>query len=159
MFDEKTLERVRGKLRSAELLDLADYWDRLRGDRGMPRREDIDTADLERHAPRLLLVDVWPSPLRFGLRLVGTELEDMVGRRMTGEVLTDETPMFFKPYAACAGRVRATREFLSFDFGDGSEPGSFERLLLPLSDDGETVDGILGEAVYTNLTTDPSQLM
>jgi hypothetical protein len=31
--------------------------------------------------------------------------------------------------------------------------------MLPLSDDGESVDGILGEAVYTNLTTDPSQLM
>ena len=159
MFDEKSLERVRAKLRSAELLDLTDYWVGLRSDRGMPRREDIDTGHLERHWPRLLLVDVGQNPLRFTLRVVGTELEDMVARRMTGEIVTDETPMFFKPYAACAGHVRATHEFLSFDFGDGTNPGSFERLLLPLSDDGEAVDGILGEAVYTNLKTDPSQLM
>ena len=159
MFDETSLERVRQKLRSAELGALVSYWDALRADRPMPARSGIDPIDLKRHLPRLILAEVLYEPLRFRLRIVGTELEDKLGRRMTGSTLTDETPMFFKPYAACATSVRATREFLSFDFGGGGPPGTFERVLLPLSEDGETVSGILGEAIYTNLATDPSDLM
>ena len=159
LFDETSLERVRQKLRSAELDALVSYWDALRADRSMPACSDVDPSDLKRHAPRLILADVLHEPLRFRLRLVGAELEDKLGRRMTDTILTDETPMFFKPYAACVTGVRATREFLSFDFGGGEPAGTFERILLPLSEDGETVSGILGEAIYTNLATDPSQLM
>ena len=159
MFDERSLERVREKLRSAWLIELADYWIARRGDRPMPRRDDIDQADLKAHVPRLILAEVWHAPLRFHLQMVGTELEEKLGRRITGEVLTEEWPMFFRPYAKCATNVRAVREFLSFSLGDSEAPATFERLLLPVSDDGETVHGILGEAVYTNLTTDPGNLV
>ena len=159
MFDETSLERVRQKLRSEELRALVSYWDARRAGRPMPARSDINPIDLEQHLPRLILAEVLHEPLRFRLRIVGTELEDKLGRRMTGTTVTDETPMFFKPYAACVTGVRATREFLSFDFGGGEPAGTFERILLPLSEDGETVSGILGEAIYTNLATDPSELM
>ena len=159
MFDETSLERVRQKLRSAELGALLGYWDALRAGRPIPARSDVDPIDLKRHLPRLILAEVLYEPLRFRLRIVGAELEDKLGRQMTGTILTDEMPMFFKPYAACANGVRATREFLSFDFGGGEPAGTFERILLPLSEDGETVSGILGEAIYTNLATDPSELM
>jgi hypothetical protein len=158
LFDEASWERVRGKLRAASLIELADCWAAYRGDRPMPRRNDIRWADLDAHAPRLILAEVWQAPLLFHLALVGEELETKLGRKITGEVLTEESPMFFRPYAKCAENVRAVREFLSFNFDESEAPATFERLLLPLSDDGKTVDGILGEAVYTNLTTDPNNL-
>jgi hypothetical protein len=158
LFDEPSWERVRGKLRAASLIELADYWAARRGDRPMPRRDDICWADLDRHAPRLILAEVWQAPLRFHLALVGEELETKLGRKITGEVLTEESPSFFRPYAKCAENVRAVREFLSFNFAESEAPATFERLLLPLSEDGETVSAIVGEAVYTNLATDPNNL-
>jgi hypothetical protein len=158
VFDEELFARVRGKLRAAPLIECADYWAARRGARPMPRRADIDLADLTAHAPRLILAEVWRAPLRFHLALVGGELETKLGRKITGEVLTEDSPMFYRPYAKCAENVRAVREFLSFNFAESEAPATFERLLLPLSDDGETVDSILGEAVYTNLTTDPNNL-
>jgi hypothetical protein len=41
VFDEASWERVRGKLRAASLIEFADYWTERRGDRPMPRRDDI----------------------------------------------------------------------------------------------------------------------
>ena len=156
MFDEQSIERVRAKLRSTDLVELVDYWCAERGAKTMPSRGDVDPIHLRRHLPRLILADVLEAPLRFRFRVVGTELEQRLGSKITGTELTQDSPVFYAPYAVCAREKRATREFASFDFGTGRKPGTFERLLLPLSEDGQRVSMILGEAIYTNLATHPT---
>ncbi|MDP6690000.1 MAG: PAS domain-containing protein [Alphaproteobacteria bacterium] len=80
---------------AAELLDTGvddalqqalDYWQRLRGERNMPARKDLNPADIPRLLPKLMLADVSDPEadskdphIRF--RLVGTEV---VGRYGSG---------------------------------------------------------------------------
>lgn len=138
-------------LRSPLLQHLHAYWDDQRGDRMMPARIDIDPTDLPRLLSRLILADVLDDPLRFRFRVVGTDLERRLGRRMTGETVGADTPAFYRPYCTCCVEARPTHEYARYDFGPDEKPGEFERLLLPLSDDGDRVSQILGGVVYTDL--------
>lgn len=115
----------------------------------------MDLSALEMHSPRLVIAKVLRQPLRFVFTIVGADLEGRLGESLFGQELTDARPVFFKPYAACVSQVRATREFVSFDFGDGERPGSFERLLLPLSEDDAQVDAVIGGVIYSNVQTNP----
>jgi hypothetical protein len=153
VIDRQSLDRTFAKLRASELRELADYWLRQRGARPMPRRADIDPVDLPRHLPRLVLADVFYAPLRVRFRVVGTELERRLGYALTGHTIDAGSGAFFKPYELCAEQVRPTREYSRYDFGDAGPVGEFERLLLPLSEDGARVTMVLGEVLYRNLRT------
>jgi hypothetical protein len=143
---------VAEKLRHPKLRALYDYWDTCRAGRQMPARGDIDPLDIPRHLATLILADIEPDPLRVRFRVVGTELESRVGRTVTGDVLdADSDAAFFQPYATCALEARPVHEYARFDFGSDRPTGEFERLLLPLSADGRTVDQVLGEVIYSNL--------
>lgn len=152
-LDEAAVEKTFGKLRAPALRELADYWLDRRGDASMPRHADIDLVDLTTQLPWLILADVWRAPLRFHFRVVGDELEHLLGQRYTGTTIDRSAGMFFKPYQACAEQVRPIREYVRYDFDDGGPVGEFERLLLPLSEDDETVTMVFGEAIYTRLMT------
>jgi hypothetical protein len=151
--DHAAVEKTFGKLRAPALRELADYWLARRDGSAIPRHIDVDQADLNEHLPRLILADVVRPPLRFRFRLVGSELEHQLGEQYTGKTIDASAGAFFKPYKACVEQVRPIREYLRYDFDDGGPVGEFERLLLPLSDDGETVTMVFGEAVYTRLMT------
>jgi len=152
-LDQDALDKTFGKLRAPALRELADYWLDRRGDQAMPRRAGIDPVDLKSHLPRLILADAWPAPLRFHFRVVGSELEHQLGRRYTGTTIDASAGAFFTPYRVCAEQVRPTREYVRYDFDDGGPIGEFERLLLPLSEDGRTVTMVFGEVIYTRLMT------
>lgn len=153
MLDHATLERTFAKLRAPELRALADYWLAQRAGKAMPRRADIDPIDLKSHLACLILADVLYEPMRVHFRVVGSELETQLGSRLTGQTIDASAGAFFKLYATCADQVRPVREYVRFDFDDGGPIGEFERLLLPLSEDGQTVNMVLGEAQYRNLRT------
>jgi hypothetical protein len=152
-LDQAAVDRTFGKLRADALRELADYWLARRGDAAMPRRADVDPMELESHLPRLILAEVLRDPLRFHFQLVGDELEHQLGARYTGTTIDVGAGAFFKPYQAVATQTRPIREFIQYDFNDGDPAGAFERLLLPLSEDGETVTMVFGEAIYTRLIT------
>ena len=152
-LDETAAEKTFAKLRAPALRDLADYWRAQRGAASMPRRADIDPIDLRDHLARLILADVLHAPMRFHFRVVGTELEHQLGRRYTGTTIDDSAGAFFKPYQAVVEQVRPIREYVRYDFDDGGPIGEFERLLMPLSEDGENVTMVFGEAIYTRLMT------
>jgi hypothetical protein len=153
MVDEAGLDRNFAKLRALQLRELADYWKARRGDRPMPARADIDPIDLKRHLASLILADILYDPMRVHFRVVGTDLETQLGSRLTGKTIDASEGAFFKPYQACAEQVRPIREYVRYDFDDGGPIGEFERLLMPLSEDGETVTMVFGEAIYTRLMT------
>ena len=68
----------------ADLVPLYRYWDQKRGGRRMPRRADIDPAELVPFLPALMIVDVVGDERRYVYRLVGTREVDARGRDPTG---------------------------------------------------------------------------
>lgn len=87
--DEPTgldLPALDGRLR-----DLVDYWRRLRGpDRAAPSRHDLNPADVQPLLPWIMLLDVADGDYRY--RLVGTGLDGLFGRPLTGSTLRQAWP-------------------------------------------------------------------
>ena len=124
------------------------YWDSRRGARPMPRRADIDPIEMRDWLARMALIDVAADGGRFRYRLVGTALTELRGADPTGlaveaarpredaeivlaayrQVVEQKAPVFCHP----ARQVR--RDQMAED----------RRMLLPLSNDGQRVDVILG---------------
>lgn len=75
---------------SRDLIDAGlAYWNSRRGTREMPTRADIDPADIKRLLPHVVLVDVLPDPLDFRFRLLGTEVDRIVGTNPLGMRFSD----------------------------------------------------------------------
>ena len=60
------------------------YWQSLRRGRKMPARADLDPVEIPTTLPGALLVDVLDDPLDFRFRLVGADVDAIVGRRFRG---------------------------------------------------------------------------
>ena len=134
-----------------DLLAIRRYWEEKRGTRTMPSRADIDPIELKRFLPGIMLLDVVEDARRYVYRLVGTREVAMRGRDPTGQSIVQG---FFGPSlenslafadAVVQGRVPVFRSG-AFVAPDG-RVGDEEVVILPLADDGETVNKIL---VYTH---------
>lgn len=127
------------------------YWDGKRRGRGMPARSDFDPVlEVPRLLRHLILVDVHHDPLRLAYRLVGTGEAEMRGSDPTGK---DVTQGFFgKDLETVLANYRYVIENRSFLYRNDpvARPGGWhiysERLFMPLSENGETVDMIM---IYT----------
>lgn len=127
------------------------YWRSKAGANSIPARGDIDPIiDLGHIVQHLFLVDVEGDPVRFRFRLVGTDIVEHVGKDMTGKYL-DELVEYEPQYARVKPDYETTVKFrkatvssVRFLTKDGKHYINYERLLLPLSDDGHTVNMILG---------------
>src|SRR5215469_10675803 len=119
------------------------YWESIRGGRAMPRRSDIDPAQILRLLPFVMLVDVLAMPLDFRFRLVGTEIDAITSRGLRGQRFSENARLargsnIWNDYAA----VTATRQPLTGGV-DYIGADRFVRVvrhcLMPLSENGETV--------------------
>ena len=135
-----------------QLRSLAELWSSKRKSDGLPARADFSDDDLRPWFGNLLMVDVVGGPHKFRFRLMGTSLVDAASRELTGKFFDEADisgydPDVLEDYAEVV-KVRAplckTRHY-------SPAPGTFmdhwriyERLLLPLSGDGATVDRIMG---------------
>jgi hypothetical protein len=124
-------------------LDLYRYWLAKRGSSPMPARSDINPADFPALLPYLGLVNKVDGQFRW--RLVGTAAVREIGRDPTGSIVGsfNSTPesaaalqSIFERTFACAHPVFATGEFKT---GTGTNH-NISLLVLPLSDDGTTVN-------------------
>ena len=68
---------------------LHEYWNLCCGNRAMPRRADIDPADIPHLLPKIFLVDIEPAPFRVRYRVVGTDAVEWQGRDFTGYYLDE----------------------------------------------------------------------
>jgi hypothetical protein len=121
-----------------------DYWQRKRDARPMPARADIDPAEILRILPQVFLLDVRLAPLDFRYRLVGTKMDEHMLGSYTGmwmsEIAHQKPPS--RIWASCR-RVVEERTPLSSDIpyvGKNKEFLTTEDLIMPLSDDGRTVN-------------------
>jgi hypothetical protein len=131
------------------LAELFDYWAaRCRG-RRMPSRRDIDPLEIPRkHLPDLMLIDVLHDPVRFHYRLVGTRVVAASGENRTGRFF-HEVP-FFRAHSLVLEQFRQVavtgRPLYSLEpFRNYIENTTYQvdRLLLPLSSDGDRVDMLM----------------
>ncbi|MBV8165977.1 MAG: PAS domain-containing protein [Alphaproteobacteria bacterium] len=114
----------------------------------LPRRRDIDPADIPRLLPHVLLVDIAGGRYRY--RVIGTECVREHGRDSTGQYLDEVIPgrqykaHVLRLYDECVHERRPVYSESLFLAPRGMQPQRHLKVLfLPLSDDGERVDKVL----------------
>lgn len=121
----------------------------------MPSRADIDPVDIPTFLPNIILVDMEHDPLRLRYRLVGTDIVTKRGLDPTGKTVGDA---YFGPDAnSVLAHYRYIAETRDIRFADAPfiEPRGWyvyaERIMMPLSDDDETVNMVFVYALWTDV--------
>jgi hypothetical protein len=128
------------------LATLLDYWHQKRGERAMPARSDIEPVELKTLLPHIFMVDVEYEPFRLRYRLIGSALVGVLGQDIKGKYL-DQMPLLFRTFAAGAYEevLAARRPCYKEVSGIAAYfRVAYKRLLLPLSNDGQSINIILG---------------
>jgi hypothetical protein len=147
------------EIRSKELQPLFDYWQKKRNGRTAPSRSDIVPTEIKPLLPRIFIVEIVGTPTRFRYRLAGTLVVDRFGEEITGRFLDElDVDKRNDEIAAEYLKTAESRQPLcsrwSYTKQDGTSL-SYERLLLPLSSDGQSVDMILGGAAEIRRKSPP----
>lgn len=145
-------EWIRGQIRFVERSEITSrlipgieaHWQRLRGERAMPRRDEIDPVELAPWLPYVSIVEIHEDPFRVRYRVVGTEVARIIGEDFSNRWL-DETGWSADSIFVnrlIYQKVAETRQPLYglsvLDYA-GREDWIFEWVLLPLSNDGVRV--------------------
>lgn len=135
------------EIRSGRLRQVYGYWQSKMIDGRLPSRAEIDPLEIPKLLPFLFLVDVARDPLRFRFRLVGTQICAWGGRDPTG-LYTDDASFgaqgaeITRQYAEVVERGRPV-----YREQRGAQPARsfmfYEKVILPLSSDGESVEVLL----------------
>jgi hypothetical protein len=137
---------IRGELSDPDLIQFYDYWASLCGGRPMPARKDIDPLQMPRGClPNLMLIEVCQKPRRYRYRLVGTHVVGASGDDRTGRFF-DEVGFFrihqvviqqYNHVVDTGQPLYSLEPFTNLSTGSNYE---VDRLMLPLSSDGQRVD-------------------
>ena len=123
------------------------YWDRIRGDRRMPRFADIDAVDIPKLLPHAVILDVESNPLDFRYRLIGEHVGKFGRKGLKGRSFRefDEKKPGNTIFDTLATVVygKLPRFGRSDYAGENPKMRMFQEILLPLSDDGENVNRVL----------------
>lgn len=133
-------------------LKLLAWWQGKRKGGRLPARRDVEPTELKEHLGNLVLIEVERAPLRMRYRLIGSAITRAMQRDSTGkyydelygpEVLA-QTEASFRWLIEHKAPLRASGEA----FYPDRNFYRYEVLNLPLADDGETVDMVLGELIF-----------
>jgi hypothetical protein len=133
------------QMKTRQLVELLAFWHARRGTRPMPARGNFDVVGLKPWLGNVHLLDVEEGGLEFRYRVYGSVIAEYFGNDFTGKTTAAVRPeareiVRHEYRTACRERrpifVHRQREI------SGSEQ-LVERLVLPLSSDGETVDKLL----------------
>lgn len=139
------------QIRIPVLRKLYAYWDNVRGARELPAWRDFDAHHLSFIASNILLIEVHYEPLTFHFRAHGLQLAWRIGYDMTGK-LVDELPHPQNRAVLlerCHNLVSSRRPYVGR--GERNVAGRelpYEVVWLPLSEDGQRVDLLLGGLEY-----------
>lgn len=143
---------------SALIRQLYLYWQSKCRDGAIPRRADIDPVEIPKLVPNMLITDIEQHPFRVKYRLVGTKVVEMTGFEFTGKyldeiVLADDEGPFLECYqTACASRLPVQAR-IKWHLADDTV-GEYDICILPLSDDGVTVNKAVAIECYENVGRD-----
>jgi len=146
---------TRDECTSEKVQRLHDYWQTLRGARGMPARRDIDAVKIWSLLPNIHVSEWHEDPERVRYRVAGTEIVASIGREISGHWLTDfhtdpddvaETMTLYRQVIArrapIIGRTLGSMQRLGVD--------SFEWILCPLSEDDRSITHFIGLEDYVS---------
>lgn len=143
---------------------LYEYWRCIRPAAGrLPARRHFDPMAVPRLLPNIWLLDVHNHPMRFRYRLVGTYMAIALGRDMTGCWFDELYPEFGPGHPTYEDYKRLISErAILWRRGKPvfalhvERCAALERIVLPLADDGVTVD--MGLAMTVHYGVDGSEL-
>ena len=141
--------------RSEKVRALHAYWNKLRGTRLMPRREEVDATEIWPLLKNVFMTEWHREPDRLYYRIAGTELVAAMGFEIRGKWLSDLYPdqadidrtlglyrRVVESRIPVLGRTEGTR------LRHGAE--AFEWVICPLSDDGAAVTHFIGLEDYVS---------
>ncbi len=131
-------------LRSKINRQALDYWIRIRGERAMPSRADLDPIDIRRILPNVVLIDVASEPLDFRYRLIGTKIVSQLNNDHTGKWMS-EIPHQKPPSKIWSSCETVVNEKIPMTTevpytGRNKDFAVSEDIVMPLSGDGVTVN-------------------
>lgn len=137
----------------ANLLRLHDYWEAKRDGRPFPARADIDPLELRELLPNIFIIEVLAEAPHFRYRLSGSKVDEIHGQNLTGKSPRDiKTPevatMVEDQYRAALADRRPRCDHVKLLARDDTY-WHYERLILPLSDDGQSINMFLGGIYVT----------
>lgn len=127
------------------LLSLYRYWSGKRRGRTMPARADLEVTEMKPWLGYLNLVEVRRDPLDFHYRVFGTHIAALVGFDLTGESI-EETPSGDVAEVRRGYEDVVARKAPLYQVHDMLGLRSvfrYHRILLPLSEDDDTVNMVL----------------
>lgn len=150
MCPDPSGDPLAGRIKHEEHRQLYAYWSHKAPADGLPARRHIDPLDVPALLPRIALVDVLrePSGISFRYRLAGTEIVERSGRDPTGRRFEELYEGDYLDQALNTYRriVESGLPHLServFPLVRGREFMRYDRLILPLAEDGHTVDMLM----------------
>jgi hypothetical protein len=134
-------------LSDAKIRKIYDYWLKKRSGGALPARRDIDPVDVYDCLSMLMILDVVDDGRDFRIRLAGSEVEDAHDRPLKGVMVSDmgQGPEM----TALLDRFRFVVTSREPDFRSstlalvGRAFIEFDRVALPLAEDGKTVSHLL----------------
>lgn len=131
-------------------VELYAYWDDKRAGRWAPARKDIDPVEIPHLLPNMFIYEVTRDPLDYRMVLFGTSLAILFGADLTNRTFDE---IFSGPSAANIRRdydqvVESREPLVTFHSAQWIDRDfvSYQRLVLPLSDDGKDVTKLIGAA-------------
>lgn len=133
------------RIENEHLRAIYGYWSDKRNGRTMPSRSDIAESEMGNWKDNAIIVKVERGPTDFYYEHFGDKIVSLFGRNAQGERLSafsgKGADIIRQGYVATLEGKAAHHQS---NFGDAQDGVyRYERVLLPLSEDGEAVDGIL----------------
>jgi hypothetical protein len=130
---------------------LYEYWIDRKGDRRFPARRDIDPLDITFVLGRIMLVEVSHDPLRFKVRLHGSEMATSAHYDLTGKFIDDIPFPEYRDYVI--GQCRRLTEngkplHVTHSRILDERVLPYEALWLPFSENGDEVTMLLCGLIY-----------
>jgi hypothetical protein len=134
-------------VRSPHVLEMLTYWESKRVAGRLPRPADIDPTEIPRLIASIVICDLESDPFRVRYRLAGTRQVHILGNELTGryvdEMNWEEGPFVHRIFARAHDTKAPVFGFYYWGFRENT-PGASEFGLFPLSEDGQTVNRVLG---------------
>lgn len=143
-------------IKHPKLRHLFHYWlERCRNDR-LPRRSDIDPTDMPQLLSSIYLIDVEKDPLRFRYRLVGSDIERTLGRKLVHRYLDEALSGELRHVAVADMEIVHRSSSALVRWGTLTAHNvpymDYLRLALPLADEDNDVNMILCGIHYEWIT-------
>ncbi len=131
------------------VLRVLDYWEYLRGKRRYPALSEVDPEDVADDWKHCVVIDTASSPESWTFRHIGSGFDIPGAETMNGVKWSSwDRSTFLGLTTSYIGKVLDRRVPISIggEIDEGDQVYRYRSILVPLSDDGHHVNGVLGAA-------------